>query len=547
VRITLLISEGGETQTVDFPDVATVHRLPVLGLKPDRTYSVEVRAVPGGPLGTVFATTDPLPADFPSLVTHVSDPAAMEAGYTLIDRFGRGSDQTRPRWSIIVDSSGEVVWYTTQGIVAGRQLPNGDLIWRTNEVLNRMDMVGNVTHIVLQDPGLGLHHDLLPTPHGTYLSLTAGSVEVTDFPASYSDPTAVQTAIVRDESVVEFLPDGSLRREWPFLAMLDDHRIGYDDLSQTNEGLDWIHTNAVIYDPADDSIVVSARHQDAVIKFSRETGELIWILGNPENWSAEFQPYLLQPVGSPFRWQYHQHAPMWTGNGTLVLFDNGNRKASPFDGTTPVADPDNFSRGVEFEIDEDLLQVRQLWQYGEGADPRLYSFYISDADWQPITGNRLMVFGGLSYVNGVASADLGMGSTHVRVVEATNDVVPVVVFDLSMFDPAGGSMSAYRGERIPSLYPPQYIKLPNGVGATVRMDRSAGSPELSWTLSPVDDAHDPADYYIGYVSTSPFSGFAMFDSTATARLGSSELEAPLLFFKIVAANTEGTSGDEPAP
>ena len=59
--------------------------MPLLGLKPDRTYTVDVHLSPGGPAGTVFATTAPLPAEFPSLVTTVSDPAQMEPGYTLLD------------------------------------------------------------------------------------------------------------------------------------------------------------------------------------------------------------------------------------------------------------------------------------------------------------------------------------------------------------------------------------------------------------------------------------------------------------------------------
>ena len=113
---------------------------------------------------------------------------------------------------------------------------------------------------------------------------------------------------MRDGPVVEFFPDGTLRREWLLTDIIDPTRIGYDSLNQTADGRDWAHANAVVYDPSDDTFIASLRHQDAVIKFSRATGELVWILGPHDNWTAEFQPFLLHPIDTPFEWQYHQHA-----------------------------------------------------------------------------------------------------------------------------------------------------------------------------------------------------------------------------------------------
>ena len=56
----------------------------------------------------------------------------------------------------------------------------------------------------------------------------------------------------------------------------------YED--RTTEDLrDWSHTNAVFYDEKDGTFVLSARRQDAVYKVTRD-GELVWILGNHDNW-----------------------------------------------------------------------------------------------------------------------------------------------------------------------------------------------------------------------------------------------------------------------
>jgi arylsulfate sulfotransferase len=548
VRILITITDGIDSWTAASPYKLQQHYLPVLGLKVDRSYTIDVEIRPGGLVGTLIATTDRLPADFPTFVTVVSDPQAMEPGYTLVDCFNRSRDDTRETYTVIVDSAGEIVWYTTLCFSAALQLPNGKIFHRSDDFVVETDMLGINTYLVEFDtPGTGLHHDLQQTPHGTYISLSRQSVDVDDFPTSQTDPDApTAPTTLWDDSVVEFLPDGTLRREWPLIEMLDPTRIGYDSLNARPQGLDWTHSNAVNYKPADDSIIVSVRHQDAVIKFSRETGDLEWILGPHDNWGTEFQQYLLTPISTPFEWQFHQHAPMWTESGNLVLFDNGNWRASPFDGNTPDSQDQSWSRGVEFEIDSDNMEVRQVWEYGKDVPERLFSFFISDADYQETTGNRLMNYGGVSHVDGVPSIDLNMGVSHARIIETTNDIVPVKVFEMWFYDPDGGQIRPFRSERIPSLYPQEYIESPNGVGDTLRMNKISGQPEISWTVSPVDSEHDAANYYMVYHSSLAPNGFSMLDSTAHTdiKVGGTE---QLVFYKLAAANVAGTSGDEPAP
>ena len=70
----------------------------------------------------------------------------------------------------------------------------------------------------------------------------------------------------------------------------------------------------------------------------------------------------------------HPHEVATPGQELLVLFDNGNYKASPFDGNPTVPDDENFSRGVEYEIDEEAMEVRQVWEYGESIQDRLFSW-----------------------------------------------------------------------------------------------------------------------------------------------------------------------------
>jgi len=279
-------------------------------------------------------------------------------------------------------------------------------------------------------------------------------------------------------------------------------------LNSTTDGLDWTHSNAVSYRPEDDSIIVSVRHQDAVIKFSRATGQLDWILGPHENWSPQFQQYLLQPTGPGFRWQYHQHAPMWTGSGTLLLFDNGNHRASPFDGTTPDAPADAFSRAVEYNIDPQNMLVSQVWEYGEFSPERLFSSFISDADVLETTGNRLLTFGGVGFVDGVPSANLGLGELHPRIIEVTDDVVPVKVFELWAYDPSGGRVTAFRGERIASLYPVVHVGenvvVANGSWMTYLANTTDPGIGMSWVAPGFNDVGWAVGTYgVGYETNPP--------------------------------------------
>jgi arylsulfate sulfotransferase len=452
VRVTLKISNGGDSWKVKFPEARRDHALPLLGLEPDSAYEVELHLSPGGPVrGSLSAFTGPLPQDFPAIEVGASDPKKMEPGFTLLDCFFRQNGDSRPEYTMIVDDRGDVVWYSTRCSSAMRQLPNGNLWFRDGASVFELDMIGNQTLVTeLADPGLGLHHDIVRSPLGTYISLSTEVVMVPDYPTSEADPNApTQTAPVVDEPVVLFAPDGSLLGKWRLTEMLDPTRIGYGSLTPTESGAwDWGHANAVVYDPRDDSILVSVRHQDAVVKFSRATGELIWILAPHDNWSPEFEPFLLQPVGRHFEWQYHQHAPMITPSGTLLLFDNGNRRASPFDGNDLTPDAENVSRAVEYSIDEEAMEVEQVWQYGPG----LFSPFISDVDWLPRSGNVLVTFGATSYVGGVRSIDLGRGTIHTRIIEVDHRTSPREVFDLTVYDRDGGMIAVYRSERIPSLY-----------------------------------------------------------------------------------------------
>ena len=514
-RVTLTISDGSDSWVREFAAFQTEHYLPILGLKPDNSYSVEAIVTDQADDSLVLApllsaVTSPLPVDFPTINVLFSDPTRMEPGYTLLDKISRGTSTTPdgnlPVYTIIVDNAGDVVWYSTLGSNAMRQLPNGNLFYRVYRAENvfEIDLLGNEKQSVVLNDGL-LHHDLFPTTNGTLLGLTSETVVVDGFPTSDTNPNAsTQTANIEDTPVVEFLSDGSLLNTWKLTDILDPTRIGFDSLDTRPAGLgyDWAHANAVLHDPRDDSIIVSVRHQDAVVKFSRSTGNLEWILGNHDNWPPEFQPFLLTPVGAPFEWPYHQHAQMITSSGTLLLFDNGNYRASPFDGRVPVRDNENYSRAVEYEIDEEKMEVRQIWEYGAQIEQSYYSGSLSDADWMRNTGNVLVTSGVTTWLGGVSSGSLGMGRSHARIIEVDHNTPAEKVFEMAVFNTTPNSrIRIYRSERIPDLYPldtdsdgvPDYqdncVHTPNGV----LLPDASGNSQVDTDGDALGDACDPDD------------------------------------------------------
>ena len=75
-------------------------------------------------------------------------------------------------------------------------------------------------------------------------------------------------------------------------------------------------------------------------------------------------------------------------------------------------DMDLVSR-LEYEIDEDTMEVRQIWEYGENITDRIFTGRWGDADRLAQTGNVLLTFGAVSHVGGVSSSDLGLAPDDV--------------------------------------------------------------------------------------------------------------------------------------
>ncbi len=471
------------------PDVD--HSLLVLGLRPDRTHAVIVTATDAAGNASASApitiVTDPLPDDFPPFVVTVSDPERSEPGVTLfaLRRWPDGGlfDDT---YGLIValDAAGEVVWYhrTDRSIGDVIQLQNGHLMyWATvdgiRSLLVEIDLLGRVVQQwhprALAEAGLedstlvdvdSFHHEVAQLPSGNFLTLSSEVRTFDDYPSSADVPDASRvTQDVVGDVIVEFARDGTVLTEIPLLDLVDPYRVGYDSLGQgywraTYAALmdeepgvvDWAHANALAYDAETDSFVVALRHQDAIVKIGRSTRELSWILGSRSGWTGPWERQLLRPRGD-LAWAYHSHGLEITPQRTLLLYDNGNSRASPFEEQMPESD--RYSRIVEYEVDEAAMEVREVWTYGGPDGEQFYSSFQSDADWLPTTGNVLITDG--ARTSEVEDATSGETVTHnwVRIVEVTHTAPAQKVFELVIDDEPPNGWRMYRAERLPGLDP----------------------------------------------------------------------------------------------
>jgi hypothetical protein len=314
-------------------------------------------------------------------------------------------------------------------------------------------------------------HDVSQMPSGNFLLLGAEVRQVKNFPTSETNPNApAASAWVVGDTVIEVDPSGAILNEWSLLDLLQPTRVAYDShwgafpwlspVSATK--YDWSHANSVFYDPTDDGIMVSLRNQDVVFKFSRGTGNVLWLLGPPANWDPALPLLTIdssQAEGTSFLWQYHQHNATITRSGTILLYDDGNYRASPFDGTVPTVPANSYSRAVEYAVDPTTMQIRQVWEYGPrpGQPGRLFTQLWGGAEEGPSTGNVLVTFGGVNVDSSGNFTNVDANSkTFGRIVEVTHTNAPQVLFNLTVGNPDPSypyGWGVYQAALFPGVYP----------------------------------------------------------------------------------------------
>ena len=334
----------------------------------------------------------------------------------------------------IIDTQGELRWYLKAdsifdinsiewgGTMMGfRQNMDGAFTWGYGQRYVKYDIMGReVFNRMLPEGYDDFSHSLDPMQNGNYL------IRVSD--ADYLRPDGKRVRTIRDV-IIEVDQNGRMVDEWNLNNILDTYRsdviktldqgavclnidvakagvtMSADELAEldqsdkfgdilgTGAGRNWAHVNSVDYDPTDDSIIISSRHQSAIVKIGRDK-KVKWIIGSHQGWKGELAKKLLTPVdaqGNPikcdegcntceqgFDWTWTQHTA-WRidskskkGVVYLTVFDNGDGRGME----QPALPSEKYTRLVVYKVDEAKMTIEQVWQYGVGMN-EIYS---------PVTG-----------------------------------------------------------------------------------------------------------------------------------------------------------------
>jgi hypothetical protein len=338
----------------------------VAGMLPNLTYEMRHVFNDGTTSAPLLFTTGSLPSTltFPTL--------------TVVQPPGPGSDLNDDLIYHInalpvpfaTDLQGDVEWYydaqqSGLGITnffVGTLVPGGTVlglgqdqysVLNNRDVLREIDLAGdpvretNLDAVNAQLAALGyetiygFHHDVQRLPNGATVvpAFIERTIDINGTPFNY----AADMIVVLDQ-------DFKVAWAWDPFDHLDVHRgpflpvAGEPPPSVPNlPAVEWLHTNAVSWSPADQNLVVSMRYQDWVIKIDYENGQgdghVIWRLGQDGDFTVNST--------DPNPWFSHQHNAHFIDDSTLVLFDNGNaRRAS---------DPNADSRGQVWKLDEQTM------------------------------------------------------------------------------------------------------------------------------------------------------------------------------------------------
>ncbi len=303
---------------------------------------------------------------------------------------------------------------------------------------------------VIEVPIDSMHHDVQYTDEGLVVTLRRLEREIAyDEPLCEDDEDFDGTETIVGDAVVLFEPGtGEVVAEYSLFDVLDplddprrpesDYCVSYLDRHYPDEDpRDWTHANAVARSPDGGTWLVSNRHTDELVALRAvdepggEAGSLRWQLG-PD---GDFE--LTEGL-----WFWHQHAPEWQDDDTLLVYDNGNGR--------PDADSP-YSRAVIYDIDEEAMTATQVWEHV--MPNRLWASFLGDADMLsgPSGDTVLISHGGQN--DECAPPNDDEQAIWGQVVEVERDTGEIV-FDLVTEDLEGCvGWAIYRAERIPQIHP----------------------------------------------------------------------------------------------
>ena len=355
----------------------------------------------------------------------INEPSAA-IGYTLFTLVGDGNHKV-----YLIDPLGRLAhkWHIDEtlpgrGILHAKLLDNGNLLIMAGAILE-IDPRGN---IVWQYGAVRVHHDFLKMPNGNLLLLSVARKTREEAIAAGANPEFVHENGIHYDYLVEVRPSasgGEIVWQWspwdhliqdfdptkPNYGAIADHPELIDlnflletlSLHRQQAPSDWLHANAIDYNPALDQVMLSPRHYSELWIIDRSTtieeargnsggnsgmgGDLLYRWGNPRAYQHG------DASDQRLFWQHHTH---WIpdglpGAGNILAFSNGKefhgneRGYSSVDEITPPVDGYRYRRNEG----EPYPPNRPAWTY---ADADFYAPFASGAHRLP-NGSALIADG----------------------------------------------------------------------------------------------------------------------------------------------------------
>jgi len=352
-----------------------------------------------------------------------------------------------PLSTVATDLEGNVIWYydleSTEWPFPIKPLPNGHMLVNAAPIgttgvneIREIDLAGNIINRITLNAvnqaltGIAsfqidsLHHDVAVLPNGHWILLANYGETINNVPGVPAG------TVMEGDALIDWDPQRGPVWIWSAFDHLDLTRAPYDFG-------DWTHSNAIIYSPDDGNLILSMRNQNWVIKIDYRDGTgdggILWHLG-PDG------DFTLQGQEAPIEWNYGQHyptivSPNSAGVFSLMFFNNGNNRL--MDGNNDVCGTPGigacYSSVPIFQLDEFTKTATVLWE-----DNLLPSYSICCGDALVLPNGNIE----FDIAYDVSTPDV----SHVEEVTQTKELVWKMDIQGQL---------AYRGFRIPSLYPGQ--------------------------------------------------------------------------------------------
>jgi hypothetical protein len=442
---------GLATSLLPAPTPGGVVSTPVAGMRASTTYHMQATVhLPNGNTVTdsdqTFTTGALPPSILPNISVQQTPGLTPASGVELLSMFEDNS-QTQMT-AVVTDLEGNVIWYYPIQPAATypiKPLPNGHMLinvfGQALDAIQEIDLAGNViSQVSLSDVQQGLaakvpsfpqiinfHHDMAKLPNGHLILLV-------NFNQTVNGPSGSTTVLA--DGLVDWDPVLGVVWTW---STVDHIPITH----APNGTADWTHGNAVVYSQDDGNLLLSMRNQNWIVKINYDNGagdgSILWHLGPNGDFAL--------PTGQdPLEWNYGQHYPVLVGPNTsgifpLMFFNNGNNRlldaAADLCGTpgltacyssVPTMQLNEYTKNAQV-LDE--VNLTPAFSFCCGNANRLangdYEYDVADDLNLPANVNGPQV----SYIQ-----------------EVTPEVHPQLVWQMNV-----SGQLAYRGFRIPSLYP----------------------------------------------------------------------------------------------